>query len=140
MTITTWLPINTERLNKHKDYEYGLILENLANEPLKEATKHDGGKRQWDLLPIDSVEEIIKVLEFGAGKYAAHNWSSNGGFKYSRVFNALIRHLFAFMRGEDNDKETGLSHLAHAGCNVLFLLHFVLHKDKFTTNDDRHIV
>lgn len=103
------------------------------------ATKFDEGKRDWSLLPLDSVEEIIKVLEFGANKYSAHNWSSNGGFKYTRVLNAMLRHLFAFMRGQDKDPETGLSHIAHLGCNVFFLLHFILHKDKFKDNDDRNI-
>jgi hypothetical protein len=104
---------------------------------LKVATKYDMGKRDWSLLPLDSVEEIVKVLEFGANKYAAHNWSNNGGFKYTRVINAMLRHIFAFMRGEDLDPETGLSHLAHAGCNILFILHFIKHKDKYSTNDDR---
>jgi hypothetical protein len=51
----------------------------------------------------------------------------------------MIRHLFAFARGVDKDPETGLSHLAHLGCNVLFLLHFVANKDKFRDNDDRNI-
>lgn len=101
------------------------------------ALKFDADKLDWSLLPIDAVEEIIKVLEFGKVKYAAWNWSSNGGFKYTRVFSALIRHLFAWMRGEDNDPETGLSHIAHAGCNILFLLHFIVNKDKYVNNDDR---
>ncbi len=103
------------------------------------AIKHDSGKLDWSLIPWDSVEEILKVLEFGKHKYAAWNWSSNGGFKYTRIFNSLIRHLFAWVRGEDKDPESGLSHLAHAGCNILFLLYFVRHKDKYTTNDDRNV-
>jgi hypothetical protein len=106
---------------------------------LTEATKFDDGKRDWSLLPIDSIEEIVKVLEFGAFKYSAYNWAANGGFKYTRVLNAMMRHLFAFMRGEDNDPETGLSHIAHLGCNVLFLLHFIKHSEKYSTNDDRSL-
>ncbi len=105
----------------------------------KAAVKFDSGKLDWSLIPWDSVEEILKVLEFGKVKYAAWNWSSNGGFKYTRIFNSLIRHLFAWVRGEDKDPESGLSHLAHAGCNILFLLYFVRHKDKYTTNDDRNV-
>ena len=118
---------------------YSTVPSEFAKNELKLATKFDEGKRDWSLLPLDSVEEIVKVLEFGANKYAAHNWSSNGGFKYTRVINAMIRHLFAFARGVDKDPETGLSHLAHLGCNVLFLLHFVANKDKFRDNDDRNI-
>ena len=116
---------------------YSTVPSEFAKNELKLATKFDEGKRDWSLLPLDSVEEIVKVLEFGAKKYAAHNWSNNGGFKYTRVLNAILRHIFAFMRGEDLDPETGLSHLAHAGCNILFILHFIKHKDKYSTNDDR---
>lgn len=103
----------------------------------KEAIKFDDGKLDWSLMPFDSVEEILKVLEFGKKKYAAHNWSQGEGFKYTRVFNSLMRHLFAWFRGQDNDPETGLSHIAHAGCNILFLLHFIKNKDKYKNNDDR---
>lgn len=102
------------------------------------AIKFDEGKLDWSLMPWDSVEEILKVLEFGKTKYAAWNWSSNGGFPYMRVFSATMRHLLAWVRGEDNDPETGLSHIAHAGCNILFLLYFIKHKDKYTTNDNRY--
>lgn len=103
----------------------------------KVAMKFDTGKLDWSLLPYEALEEVVKVLEYGKHKYAAHNWSSNGGFKYTRVFNALMRHTLAFMRGEDKDPETGLSHIAHAACNILFLLHFVTLKDKYPNCDDR---
>jgi hypothetical protein len=101
------------------------------------AVKFDTGKLDWSLMPWDSVEEILKVLEFGRIKYDSWNWAQGDGFKYSRVFNASIRHLFAWFRGEDNDPESGLSHIAHLGCNVLFLLYFIKHKNKYTNNDDR---
>ena len=32
--------------------------------------KFDGGKRDYTLLPWDALEEIVKVLEFGAGSGA----------------------------------------------------------------------
>jgi hypothetical protein len=86
--------------------------------------KDDGGKVNLSLLPFESLIEIGKVLDFGAKKYAAHNW--RGGMKWSRLLSAMLRHTFAFIRGEDKDPETGLSHMAHAGCCVLFLLSYVL--------------
>ena len=102
------------------------------------AVKFDAGKTNWSLFPWDAAEEIIKVLEFGAGKYSPWNWAESEGFKYSRLFNSSMRHFIAwFWRKEDNDPETGISHLAHLGCNVVFLLHYVLNKGKFKTNDDR---
>jgi len=114
-----------------------LYTSTLDDEPVVTAVKYDDGKLDWSLMPWDSVEEILKVLEFGKIKYASWNWSSGEGFKYSRVFNSLVRHLFAWFRGEDKDPESGLSHLAHAGCNIIFLLYFVKHKNKYKNNDDR---
>jgi hypothetical protein len=35
-----------------------------------------------------------------------------------------MRHLHAFNDGEDKDPESGLSHLAHASCCLMFLLEF----------------
>jgi hypothetical protein len=100
-----------------------------------EIVKSDTGKLDWSLVPIDAVEEIAKVLEFGAKKYAAHNWKQGGGFSWIRVFNSLVRHIFAWVRGEDKDPESGLSHLAHAGCNILFLLHYSNNKKKYDKDD-----
>lgn len=100
------------------------------------AVKHDSGKTDWSLMPWEAVEEINKVLEFGASKYAAHNWTEGEGFRYTRVLSSLFRHLFAWSRGEDCDPESGLSHLAHAGCNVIFLLYYNRYKERYS-NDDR---
>jgi hypothetical protein len=87
--------------------------------------KHDGGKDPWHLLPWDAVREIVKVLAFGAKKYAERNWEK--GLPHSRTFAATQRHLTAYFQdGETRDPETGLSHLAHAGCEILFALAFEL--------------
>jgi hypothetical protein len=81
--------------------------------------KHDHMKRDFTLLPWDSVEEIVKVLEFGAAKYARDNWKN---VEADRYVKAAFRHLVAYSQGEQNDKESGMPHLAHLGCCVLFLL------------------
>lgn len=109
-----------------------------TEEQLKTITpiKYDQSKTDWSLVPMECIEDIAKVLEFGAQKYSPNNWREGNGFKWTRVLNSLFRHIFAFARGEDNDPETGLSHLAHAGCNIIFLLYYVKHRDKYN-NDDR---
>ena len=84
-------------------------------------TKHDEGKWRFSLVPTSSLLEIISVLEFGAKKYAPGGWKSVPNAR-ERYFNACIRHLTAWWDGEKNDSESGLSHLAHAGCCILFLL------------------
>jgi len=83
--------------------------------------KNDFGKPEWYLLPFKAVGEIVKVLTFGAKKYSPDNWRyvPDGERRY---FSALLRHLAAWHDGEDIDKESGLSHLAHAGCCLLFLM------------------
>ena len=82
--------------------------------------KLDAGKPPMDLLDRYAMEQIARVLAFGADKYSAHNW--RGGIRYSRLIAAALRHLHAFNDGEDKDQETGLSHIAHAGCCIMFLL------------------
>lgn len=100
----------------------------------KEAVKYDDGKGPWHLLPFHAIAEIVNVLAHGAKKYAPRNWEK--GLIYSRVYSAAMRHLTAWWQGEDNDKDSGLSHLAHAGCCILFLLTFVVEK-RGDTLDDR---
>lgn len=86
--------------------------------------KHDQGKIRTDLLPFDALEEVAQVLTFGAIKYGDRNWEN--GFNYGRLIGATLRHIFAFARGEDADKESGRSHLAHAACCILMLLALTL--------------
>jgi hypothetical protein len=79
-------------------------------------------KTRFDLVPFAAIGEIADVLAYGAQKYSANNWCR--GTPWSRYFSALCRHVFAWWRGEDRDPETGLSHLAHAGCCLIFLMEY----------------
>nr|BDD47795.1 hypothetical protein 13 [Deltaproteobacteria bacterium] len=88
----------------------------------------------FQLLPAAALEDVVKVFTYGAGKYDPRNWES--GIAWGRVFGAVMRHLWAFWRGEDADPETGLPHLAHAVAGCLFLLTFMrTHKEL----DDRSV-
>lgn len=86
------------------------------------AVKFDGGKPRLSLLSRHALEETSRALDFGAKKYSAHNWRK--GFAWSRNLDAALRHIHAFQEGEDKDPESGISHLAHAMCNIMFLLEF----------------
>lgn len=102
-----------------------------------EFKKNDKGKPTFELIPFELLAEVNKVLEHGKKTYGLLNWQKKEGFVFSRPFNALLRHMFAWWRGEDNDPETGLSHLSHAMCNLLFLMyHFQNNKEA----DDRPVV
>lgn len=101
----------------------------------KEAVKADSGKPDWSLVPFEALEGMVRVLEFGANKYSRNNWMTNGGFSYRRVLTACMRHLFAYLSGEDKDPESGLSHIHHAQCNLLFLAMYLTNKEKFNKDD-----
>lgn len=83
--------------------------------------KHDAGKPRWDLLPVVALDDVAKVLTFGAAKYQPDGWRFVDGWR-ARYCAALLRHVAAWMRHERIDPESGLPHLAHAACCVLFLL------------------
>lgn len=84
-------------------------------------SKHDAEKARWDLLPLGAVSAVVDVLTYGAKKYAPDNWRLVSDAR-TRYFAAAMRHVVAWKRGERLDAESGLPHLAHAACCLLFIL------------------
>lgn len=84
------------------------------------AKKNDQEKPKTHLVPFEFISAIAQVLGFGLKKYGAWNWAL--GMDWDRPYSALQRHMGAWWAGEDKDPETGLSHLWHAGCNIMFLI------------------
>ena len=82
--------------------------------------KFDGNKLEYGLLPPLALEETVRVLTFGAQKYERDNWKKVPDSK-RRYYDALQRHLWAWKMGENIDPESGLHHLAHAMCCLMFL-------------------
>lgn len=92
--------------------------------------KYDGGKPLMGLLYSDcnqALMSIVKVLTFGANKYEPRGWDAVPNAE-ERYTDALYRHLSAHHRGDIVDEESGLTHLSHAACNIIFLLE--LEKEK----------
>ena len=98
--------------------------------------KFDGDKPMWDLLPYREVGQIVDVLTYGASKYAPRSWHKVDN-PCDRYFAALMRHMVAWEAGELLDPESGLPHLAHAGCCLLFLMHFDNEQPDTTDNNNR---
>lgn len=84
-----------------------------------EGRKDDSGKPRYDLLPFTEIEDIVRVLTYGAGKYEDNNWQKVGK---ERHFAAMLRHIAAWRMGSDLDLESGLPHLAHAATCLLFVM------------------
>jgi hypothetical protein len=95
--------------------------------------KDDQGKPPLSLISREFLEGLAQVLAFGAKKYAAHNW--RGGMKWSRLADASMRHLLAWVDGEDKDPESGLSHLHHAAFGLMCLSTY---QARGLGEDDRH--
>lgn len=83
--------------------------------------KLDRGKPDWTLLPWGAVEQVVRVLDHGVEKYSREGWRKVEGARL-RYSAAALRHITTRLRGERLDPETGLPHLAHAVCCLLFLL------------------
>lgn len=98
------------------------IQEQIKEQAKGSALKFDQDKLPLHLLSTEAMNQTAAVLKFGAQKYAEHNWRK--GFAWSRPLSAAMRHITAFNNGEDIDPESGLSHLAHAACCIMFLLEF----------------
>ena len=101
---------------------------------VKTGRKLDTGKPIVGLMPPRAILEIARVMTFGATKYDAYNWCK--GLKYVRLYSAAQRHLLSWLAGNDNDDETGISHLAHACCNLMMILEFEVNGR--TDLDDRY--
>jgi hypothetical protein len=84
--------------------------------------KFDGEKPRMDLISPIAAVALARVLTFGAKKYADNNWRK--GIAWTRIVGAILRHAFAYLMGETNDPETGISHMAHIMCEAMFLIEF----------------
>ena len=85
--------------------------------------KYDEDKTDYALVDASFEEAVAKVLTYGKKKYGKNNWQQLPDAK-DRYYAALRRHISEWRNGEKVDKETGLSHLAHAACNLMFLMFF----------------
>jgi len=83
--------------------------------------KYDGDKLMYNLVPMQAQEEVVKVLTHGAKKYAPDNWKQVPDLQ-DRYYSAALRHLEAHRAGERYDIDSGLPHLAHVACCMLFKL------------------
>lgn len=113
------------KTDDHIEYTYHIKPENSASTRdlselvPKQALRYNQGKMDWSLVDFKSLEPMVEVLMFGAEKYSPDNWKN--GLPIREIFGSLLRHLIAFKDGEDNDPESGKSHIGHAMCNLMFI-------------------
>lgn len=74
----------------------------------------------WSVMPRWVMLQVGRVMSVGAAKYSAFNYRESS-ISASTYQDAIERHLALWFDGEDNDDETGVSHLASviASCALL---------------------
>ena len=82
--------------------------------------KHDTGKLQLSLVPVQIIRDIAEVREYGNRKYGdSESWRR---VEARRYIDALFRHMLAFVENPGSvDKESGIPHYKHMACNMAFL-------------------
>lgn len=83
--------------------------------------KDDAEKPRFDLIQFRALAAVVRVLTFGARKYAPDNWRLVPEPK-RRYYAAALRHLTDWWLGQRLDPQSGEPHLAHAICCLNFLL------------------
>ena len=111
------------------------VMDEAANKDMKEgkivdlkakASHFSEDKSGVDQIPVETLLEWGQVFTMGAKKYGRDNWKS--GTDWHEFYGSALRHMFAFWKGEDNDPESGLSHLAHALWNIGAIRYYQIHE------------
>ena len=92
---------------------------------MKEGKKNDfiDGKLRWDLLPLEEIEDVVKVYTAGSKKYGDNTWQLlDNGYHGNKI-----------------DEETGCQHLSQVVWNVLALLWLDKHgRGKIHESDEKN--
>lgn len=94
----------------------------VSSSDAQTVTNDQGGRQSYqpgafELLPPIAVTEVAKVLEHGAAKYDAWNWTAIPSHMHLR---SAMGHLFSFIAGDTTEGGDRYHHLTHAATRILF--------------------
>jgi len=107
----------------------------LKPDKIELSGRYNDDKPKWSLVNFESLIPLVKVLEFGTIKYAKFDWTK--GFPTTEICESMLRHIFAYLNGEDKDEESGLPIEGHIFCNAMFLSYMIKNRPDL---DDRYII
>lgn len=109
--------------------------------------RYDGGKARYDLIPPEAIEALAHHYRLGAEKYTLRDEAGNitqlgdrnweRGMKWGKCFGSMLRHCWAYWRGETNDPETGTHHMIAVAWNAFALFTYDV---RSIGEDDRLVV
>lgn len=88
---------------------------------MEKSIRYNSGKPKWSLVHFESLEPLVRVLEFGAEKYSRDNWKIDLDLK--EIIDSAMRHLTEMSDDNLYDKETNLLHAGHVLCNMMFWIY-----------------
>lgn len=71
-------------------------------------------------VPVAVMLELSLAMQEGAIKYGRYNWRSKP-IKATAYYDALLRHMGAWLEGEDTDPDSGLPHITKALATLVVL-------------------
>ena len=78
---------------------------------------------------LSAFASMAMVLDYGTKKYSRNNWRKGYEDKFSAA-DSLYRHLQELISGKILDQESGLPHIGHIMCNIMFLTNDLLVIDR----------
>lgn len=93
----------------------------MSNEESR-GSRDNNGKPKWALVDFNALLPLVAALEYGMGKYGRDNWTL--GLDRLEIIESMLRHVFALLRGENIDSESGVKHIGHVMANAMFLSYF----------------
>lgn len=94
-------------------------MKKTRREEKQQGMRDNEHKPKWSYVDFQSLLPLVQVLEYGANKYAPNNWKK--GLSVTETCESMLRHTFAFMNGENTDKESQLHHIGHIMANAMFI-------------------
>jgi hypothetical protein len=92
-----------------------------AGKPTNPKDLIGSGKLPLHLFPTTAIAEGSLAMLEGALKYGRGNFRAIG-VRATIYIDAALRHLFAYLEGEDTAVDSGISHLGHALACVAILV------------------
>lgn len=105
-------------------YDIVALVPGIAPTASSGAMREKLNSTPYDLVPYQEITDAYsRVAEFGAQRYESWNWTK--GLPRIQILCSLLRHTFAYLRGQDRDKDSGLLHTDHILWNSVALSHNV---------------